>query len=150
MTGVLPIALANATRITQGLLTAGKEYVALMHLHKSVSEEKIREIMNKFVGKIEQIPPARSAVKRQERTREIYYLTILEIDGQDVLFRVGCQAGTYIRKLIHDIGGSLTVGAHMTQLIRTKAGPFKENSWHKYSTNADGNNVNQGHQSYGC
>ena len=50
-------------------------------------------------------------------------------DGKDVLFKVGCQAGTYIRKLIHDIGQSLGSGAHMTQLVRTKAGPFNESFW---------------------
>ena len=48
----------------------------------------------------------------------------IEIDGQDVLFRVGCQAGTYIRKLCHDIGTALGTGAHMAQLRRTKAAGF--------------------------
>ena len=42
--------------------------------------------------------------------------------------RIGCQAGTYIRKLLHDIGQALNTGAHMAELRRTKAGPFKESS----------------------
>jgi len=124
--GVLPIALGSATRITQTLLKAGKEYVALMRLHSKVDEQKIRKTLEKFLGKIKQLPPIRSAVKRQLRTREIYYLNILEIKDKEVLFRVGCQAGTYIRKLIHDIGQELKVGAHMDSLIRTKAGPFND------------------------
>ncbi len=127
VTGVLPIAIGRATRIVQALLPAGKEYVALMHLHKEVPESQIRTVMNSFVGKIMQLPPQKSAVKRQLRERNVYGMEILEItDGKDVLFRVGCQAGTYIRKLIHDIGQKLGCGAHMVQLKRTKAGPFDE------------------------
>lgn len=130
MTGVLPIALDKATRIVQALLKAGKEYICLMHLHKEVAENKIHELMKEFQGKIKQLPPVRSAVKRQERFREIYYLNILEINGKDVLFKVGCEAGTYIRKLAHDFGKRLGTGAHMFQLIRTKAGPFTDKDWH--------------------
>ncbi len=129
VTGVLPIALSRATRIVQTLLTAGKEYVAIMHLHKEIEEEKLRETIKKhFIGKIEQMPPLKSSVKRQLRTRTIYYFDILEIDGKDVLFKVGTEAGTYIRKLIHDIGKKLGIGAHMAELRRTKAGPFDEST----------------------
>lgn len=124
VTGVLPVALGRGTRVVQALLNAGKEYVCIMHIHKPVPEEQIRQAINTFIGKIKQLPPVRSAVVRQLRERTIYYLEILEIAGQDVLFRVGCQAGTYIRKLCHDIGLKLKVGAHMSELIRTKAGPF--------------------------
>jgi H/ACA ribonucleoprotein complex subunit 4 len=126
VTGVLPTALDSATRIVQVLLPAGKEYVALMHLHKPVDEKLLKKTLNEFVGKIKQLPPIRSAVKRQVRERKIYYIEIMEIQAQDVLFRIGCQAGTYIRKLIHDIGKKLEVGAHMAQLVRTKAGPFTD------------------------
>jgi H/ACA ribonucleoprotein complex subunit 4 len=127
VTGVQPIALGNATRITQFFLTAPKEYVGIMHLHKEVDKEKLLEKVQEFIGKIKQLPPVKSAVKREERVREIYNFEILEIGGQDVLFRVKCQAGTYIRKLCHDLGKSLEVGAHMAELRRTAAGPFDEN-----------------------
>jgi H/ACA ribonucleoprotein complex subunit 4 len=126
VTGVLPIALGRGTRVVQSLLTAGKEYVALMRVHKALPEEVIRRVCNDFVGKIRQLPPIKSSVKRQWRERSIYYLEIIEINGQDVLFRVGTQAGTYIRKLIHDIGSKLGCGAHMAELRRTRAGPFDE------------------------
>lgn len=125
VTGVLPMALARATRIVQTLLKAGKEYIAVMHLHKKIKEKKLKKICKQFVGKIKQKPPLKSAVKRQVRTREIYYMDILEIDKQDVLMRIGCEAGTYIRKLIHDMGKKIG-GAHMAELRRTKAGPFNE------------------------
>ncbi|MEA3514859.1 MAG: RNA-guided pseudouridylation complex pseudouridine synthase subunit Cbf5 [Nanoarchaeota archaeon] len=126
VTGVLPIALGKATRIVQTLLPSGKEYVCIMHIHHEVPEKKIRETAAKFVGKIKQLPPIKSAIKRQWRYRKIYYLNIMEIKGQDVLFRIGCQAGTYIRKICHDMGVELGCGAHMAELIRTKAGPFND------------------------
>ena len=129
VTGVLPVALGSGTRIVQTLLTAGKEYVAIMHLHKNVEEDKLRDAIKKhFIGKIQQMPPLKSSVKRQLRTRTIYYLDILEIDDKDVLFKVGSEAGTYIRKLNHDIGQKLGTGAHMAELRRTKAGPFDEST----------------------
>lgn len=127
VTGVQPVALGKATRITQFLLTAPKEYVCLMHVHQEVDEKNIRETISQFLGKIRQLPPIKSAIKRVERTREIYEFEIIEIKGKDVLFRVKCQAGTYIRVLCHNIGKKLGVGAHMAELRRTQAGPFTEN-----------------------
>ena len=125
VTGVLPIALEDSTKVVQVLLPAGKEYIALAHFHKDVSENQIRTSLDNHIGKIMQLPPVRSAVKRQLRQRKVYYIDILEINGKDVLFKMGCQAGTYVRKLIHDVGIKLG-GAHMAELRRTKAGPFNE------------------------
>ncbi|MEK6901853.1 MAG: RNA-guided pseudouridylation complex pseudouridine synthase subunit Cbf5 [Nanoarchaeota archaeon] len=126
VTGVQPVAIGRATRITQHLLTAPKEYICLMHLHKDFPEQAIQQAVQKFIGKIKQLPPIKSAVKRQIREREIYELEILEIKGREVLYRVKCQAGTYIRKLCHDLGQTLGGGAHMVELRRTQAGPFTE------------------------
>lgn len=126
VTGVQPIALGRATRITQFLLTAPKEYVGIMHLHKPVEEKKIKQAIKKFTGEITQLPPVKSAVKREQRKRKIYEFQIIEIKKQDILFKVKCQAGTYIRKLCHDLGEELNVGAHMAELRRTQAGPFTE------------------------
>jgi H/ACA ribonucleoprotein complex subunit 4 len=125
VTGCLPVAIGKATRITHSLLIAGKEYICIMHIHEERKKDDIINAINKFIGKIEQLPPLKSAVKREWRTREIYYLDIIEIEEKDVLFKVGCQAGTYIRKLCTDIGKELNCGAHMVELIRTKSGPFK-------------------------
>jgi len=129
VTGVLPVAVGRATRVVQALLPAGKEYIAIMHLHNPVPEETLRKVIQeKFIGKIKQLPPIKSAVKRQQRYRKIYYIDIMEIIDKDILMRIGCQAGTYIRKLLHDIGQELNVGAHMAELRRTKAGPFGEDT----------------------
>ena len=126
VTGVLPIALGSSTKIVQALLPAGKEYVCLIHIHKEVSEKDIKKVMRQFVGKIKQLPPIKSSVKRQWRYRKIYYIDVLNIKDQDVLFKVGCQAGTYIRKLCFDMGKTLGCGAHMAQLIRTKVAFFND------------------------
>ncbi|MCK4522277.1 MAG: RNA-guided pseudouridylation complex pseudouridine synthase subunit Cbf5 [Nanoarchaeota archaeon] len=127
VTGVLPVALGRGTRIVQALLPAGKEYIAIIHFHRDINHEKLKKVLEEFRGKIKQLPPIKSNVKRQWRFRNIYYLETLEIKEKDVLIRVGCEAGTYIRKLAHDIGKSIGTGAHMLQLIRTKAGPFNDN-----------------------
>ena len=67
VTGVLPIATGRATRVVQMLLTAGKEYVCIMHIHKQVDEALMRKELMSLVGVIEQMPPVKSAVKRQLR-----------------------------------------------------------------------------------
>lgn len=128
VTGVLPITLEDATKMVQALLYSGKEYVCVMKLHGDVSEQQTRRVLEEFEDEIYQRPPLRSSVKRQVRTRRIYYNEFIEQEGRLVLFKVGCEGGTYIRKLCFDIGEVLGVGAHMQELRRTRAGPFIENS----------------------
>mgnify|MGYP001298872654 FL=1 len=126
VTGILPTMLGDSTRVVETLLSAGKEYVCLMRPHATLPRKSVLEVCSEFSGVIYQRPPLKSSVKRALRTREIYYLEVLEIEGPSVLFRVGCEAGTYIRKLCHDIGLALGSGAHMEELRRTKSGPFRE------------------------
>ena len=126
VTGVLPVAVNRGTKVLKVLLTAGKEYVGIMRLHRDVSENLLRSTFKRFVGDIYQVPPVKSAVKRVRRKRRVYYLDILEIEGREVLFRVGCEAGTYIRTLCVDIGKKLGVGAHLQELRRTKVGTIDE------------------------
>jgi len=127
VTGVLPIALEESRKIVQALLLSGKEYVCMMKLHREAEEKQVRNVLKEFEDTIYQRPPLRAAVKRQLRTRRIYYIDFLEMDGRNVLFKVGCEAGTYIRKLCFDIGEVLGCAAHMQELRRTRAGPFVEN-----------------------
>ncbi len=126
VTGLLPIMMGDATKSVGALMTAGKEYICLMKLHSTVKKTVVKEIAQEFTGPIYQRPPVKSAVKREVRIRNIYYLDILEIKGTSVLMRVGCEAGTYIRKLCHDMGEALGSGAHMQELRRTRSGPFRE------------------------
>lgn len=125
-TGVLPVGLGNATKVLQFLLLAGKEYVGVMKLHKDVSKKQLFEVCKSFIGEISQIPPVRSAVKRVKRKRRIYYFDILEVEGRDVLFRVGCESGTYVRTLCVDVGKKLGSGAHLSELRRTRVGHLRE------------------------
>jgi len=127
VTGVLPIALEESRKIVQALLSSGKEYVCVMKLHKKADEKQVKKVLKEFEDTIYQRPPLRAAVKRQLRMRRIYYIDFLEMDGRNVLFKVGCEAGTYIRKLCFDIGEVLGCAAHMQELRRTRAGPFVEN-----------------------
>jgi H/ACA ribonucleoprotein complex subunit 4 len=131
VTGILPVTLEDSTKIVQALLHSGKEYVCVMKLHDNTNEEQIKAILREFEDEIYQRPPLRSSVKRQIRTRRIYYINYLETNQRNVLFKVGCEGGTYIRKLCYDIGEILGVGAHMQELRRTRAGPFTETDKHK-------------------
>jgi len=126
VTGVLPVTLDQATKAVGSLLYASKEYVCYMKLHKDVREDKVRSVLSEFEDEIFQVPPLRSAVKRQQRSRRVYRLAVLEVDGRDVLFSAACQAGTYIRTLCADVGEVLGVGAHMQELRRTRTARFVE------------------------
>jgi H/ACA ribonucleoprotein complex subunit 4 len=128
VTGVLPITLEESRKIVQALLYSGKEYICVMKLHGDVDQDKVKAVLKEFEDTIYQRPPLRASVKRQLRTRKIYYLNFLEMEGRNVLFKVGCEGGTYIRKLCYDIGEVLGCGAHMQELRRTRAGPFVENN----------------------
>jgi H/ACA ribonucleoprotein complex subunit 4 len=127
VTGVLPIALNRACKLTGYFIGHDKEYVGIMKIHEDVDLEKIKKVIEeKFLGKINQMPPVKSRVKRAERQREIKEFKILEKKEKEILFRVKCEGGTYIRKLIHDLGEELNIGAHMLELRRITAGIFSE------------------------
>jgi H/ACA ribonucleoprotein complex subunit 4 len=128
VTGVLPVTLEEATKVVQALLYSGKEYVCVMKLHGDMQEEQVKKVLKEFEDVIYQRPPLRASVKRQLRTRRIYYLNFLEMAGRNVLFKVRCEGGTYIRKLCFDVGEVLGCGAHMQELRRTRAGPFVEDN----------------------
>ena len=125
-TGVLPIGVNRATRVLPALLSAGKEYIGVMKLHSDVDEQTIIETCKDFVGRITQLPPVRSAVKRVRRKRTIFYLDVLEVDNRNVLFKVGCESGTYVRTLCVDIGKRLKTRAHLSELRRTRVGHLIE------------------------
>jgi tRNA pseudouridine55 synthase len=123
-TGLLPIGLDEGTKIVPVLLMGPKEYVALARLHSHVSNEKLGQVLNEFTGPIYQKPPQRSSVKRQTRIRTIYELELQDQFDRLLLLRTLCESGTYIRKLIYDIGEVLEVGASMIELRRTKVCNF--------------------------
>lgn len=126
VTGVLPIFLNESTKMVKVVLESPKEYIGLARFHKKITEKELKRTIKKFTGEIDQMPPVKSRVKRVLRKRTVYSIEMLEFRGKLLKFRVSCEAGTYIRKLIHDMGEFLEVGAQMTELRRIKAGPFTE------------------------
>jgi H/ACA ribonucleoprotein complex subunit 4 len=124
--GVLVIALENATKLMPILLSSKKEYIGIIHLHKEVDKEKIEKEFRDLIGKVKQLPPKKSAVARRVREREIYYLELLELKERNVLFKIACEAGFYVRRFADDLGKKLGTGAHLQELRRTKTGNFSE------------------------
>lgn len=126
VTGVLPVGLGYSVRVVDLLHNVSKQYVAALHFHGNVKKRKVKEISEEFSGKIYQLPPVRSGVKRERRIREIYEIDLLDHEGRDFLLKIRCESGTYIRTLCVDMGKALGVGAHMVELRRTCSGGFTE------------------------
>ena len=156
--GVLPVCIGNATKLCDLLTDKTKEYEAVLLLGVTtdtqdttgavlsektvqVEEDKLRAIMEGFVGKSRQIPPMYSALKvngkklyelaregkeveRKPRDIEIFSLDILEMQLPRVRFRVHCSKGTYIRTLCQDIGEKAGCGGCMEELLRTRVDRF--------------------------
>jgi len=126
VSGVLPILLGRACRLNDFFMHKNKTYVGIMRLHKeSISDKELEEAINKNIGKISQMPPVKSAVKRQIRERTVHSFKVLERQEKDILFLTEVQAGTYIRTLCVSIGKEIG-GAHMLELRRTNASIFSE------------------------
>jgi tRNA pseudouridine55 synthase len=106
-----------------------------------LTDESIRGAFARFQGEIDQLPPMYSAVKvagmplykaaragktvdRELRQVTVYEMPILNINGRDVMFRVRCSKGTYVRTLCADIGEVLGVGGHLRELERRRVGPL--------------------------
>ncbi len=157
-TGVLPICLGKATKVCGMLTDSNKEYIAQMKLGITTDtqdisgtvlkeadfccdEALVQDVIQSFVGEIDQVPPMYSALKvngqklcdlarkgieveRKSRKVSIFEIEILEMNLPIVTMRVACSKGTYIRTLCHDIGEILGCGAAMASLRRTKAAGF--------------------------
>jgi H/ACA ribonucleoprotein complex subunit 4 len=126
VTGVLPVGLTKGTKVLQALTEAGKEYFGTMELEEAVEQDRIEQVAEKYVGTVTQVPPEKSAVKREEREREIYELEILEVDGQQVLFRIQCEKGFYVRVFCRQFAEELETTGEMEDLRRTQVGVFNE------------------------
>lgn len=157
--GVLPVCVGKATKLSDVIMDGRKSYRAMLRLGVTTTtedasgevletkevdfnEDRIREVVASFIGKLEQVPPMYSAVKvngkklyelaregkeieRKSRTIEVYDIRIRQFLPPDrVEFDVDCSKGTYIRTLCADIGKALGCGGHMAELLRTKTGTF--------------------------
>ncbi len=158
--GVLPIAVGKATRLISLLEDQRKAYACTMVLGRSTTtqdatgetveetalphdwQRRLTEVLPRFVGRIEQIPPMYSAahhqgqrlyelarqdkiVERKPRQITMYGLTVLGIEPPHTArLRLSCSEGTYVRTLCHDLGAAIGVPAHMGSLVREASGPF--------------------------
>ncbi|MCC6019973.1 MAG: RNA-guided pseudouridylation complex pseudouridine synthase subunit Cbf5 [Thermoproteaceae archaeon] len=127
VSGVLPVAIAESTKALIALSRADKVYVAVAKFHGDIDGERLRAVIREFQGAIYQKPPLRSSVRRKLRVRRVYSLELLELDGRYAVLRMHVESGTYARKLIHDIGEVLGVGANMRELRRVAVSCFSEN-----------------------
>jgi len=126
VTGVLPMGIGRSVRLLDLLHSVPKEYVAAMRLHGEIDDENLRAILDEFEGEIYQTPPLRAGVKRQRRKRKIFSIEKLDSKDREVLLRIRCESGTYIRTLCKDLGKTLGAGGHMMELRRVEAGGFTE------------------------
>ncbi|NLG71089.1 MAG: tRNA pseudouridine(55) synthase TruB [Chloroflexi bacterium] len=157
--GVLVILIGPAVRLSEYVSASDKRYQATIRLGSStdtydsegritstadigdITEEKFNEILQQFVGEMEQVPPPYSAVKvkgkkayemarhgqevdLEPRTVQVYSLEVLEWAPPEAVIDVYCSSGTYVRSLAHDLGKELGTGAHLIGLRRTKSGRF--------------------------
>ena len=159
-TGLLPICFGEATKISSYLLDSDKRYIGTCKLGVrtrtadsegevletrpvgNLTEQQVKQVLQGFIGEIEQIPPMHSAVKingtplyklaregkeieRKSRRVSIYQLEMLRLEGDELDIDVHCSKGTYVRTLAEEIGEALACGAHLSALRRTASGPFE-------------------------
>ena len=157
-TGLLVVFIGRATRAVEFAEADRKEYVAGLRLGMSTDtqditgsilsegsdipdETEVRNVLERFKGGLEQIPPMYSAVKiggkklyelarkgesieRKPRHITVFGLEITGRSDDDYILDVVCSKGTYIRTLCHDIGAALGCGGCMSSLRRIKSGVF--------------------------
>ena len=159
-TGVMIICTGKATKRIEEFQYHTKEYVATLQLGATtpsydlekeidatyptehITRELVEETLKRFIGSIEQIPPAFSACKidgeraydlarkgeevnLKPKTLVIDEIELLECNLPEIKIRVVCSKGTYIRALARDIGEALNSGAHLIGLVRTRVGKVK-------------------------
>lgn len=124
VTGVLVVAVGEATKAISQLVGLDKTYEGTMSLNNCINERVFRAACRQFTGRIVQLPPVKCAVKRAPRLRTIYSFEITSFKKNEVAFRTHVESGTYIRALIRDIGITLGCKIDMAYLRRTAVGPF--------------------------
>ncbi|XP_076674771.1 dyskerin pseudouridine synthase 1 Nop60B [Andrena cerasifolii] len=130
VSGCLIVCIDRATRLAKSQQSAGKEYVAVFKLHSAPeSLQKVSQALEKLRGALFQRPPLISAVKRQLRVRTVYDSWFLDYDDERNMgvFKVSCEAGSYIRTICVHLGLFLGTGCQMQELRRNRSGVQSEN-----------------------
>jgi H/ACA ribonucleoprotein complex subunit 4 len=137
VSGLLWVGVGPALKLLPLVLEFPKRYVASVVLHGEVPARELDRVLKEFTGPIYQLPPVRSAVKRERRVRTVHRLELVEHDGPRLLLDLVADSGTYVRTLAVDLGEALGVGAHMEELRRVATGPFVERQAVALTTLAD-------------
>tara|TARA_B100001113_G_scaffold346079_1_gene336511 strand:+ start:1427 stop:2341 length:915 start_codon:yes stop_codon:yes gene_type:complete len=124
--GVLPLLLGKSMKLTPLILKHDKTYIASLKLSSKTTLESLEKSVKTLKGKIYNVPPEISAVKIQVRTRTIRELEILDFDGENLLIKMDCEAGTYVRTFARDLGLMIDKRVTLKELRRTKSGSFSE------------------------
>ena len=123
-TGVLPLMSGKAMKITKKILTHKKTYICIFRFKETPDAKKLEEAMKRLKGRVYNVPPEVSAVKVQVRTRKIFTFEQIEMEGNDLVARVYCEAGTYIRTMARDLGLLLGMKVELKELRRETSGAF--------------------------
>ncbi|XP_033339246.2 dyskerin pseudouridine synthase 1 Nop60B [Megalopta genalis] len=129
VSGCLIVCIDRATRLAKAQQSAGKEYVSVFKLHSAPeSVLKVRQSLERLRGALFQRPPLISAVKRQLRVRTVFSSSFLDYDENRHMgvFRVSCEAGSYIRTICVHLGLFLGTGCQMQELRRCRSGVQSE------------------------
>jgi len=127
-TGLLTLLCGRSTKITAELLRKPKSYFAVIRFKTPVPEDKLKLLVNTMKGEIFNVPPKESAVKVQVRTREVSESRLVQTEEGDRvhLLSISCEAGTYIRTMVKDLGLLSGIKCELLELHRSKSGPLED------------------------
>ena len=123
-TGVLPLMAGRCMKITNKILKHKKTYIAVFRFRTMPDEADLKTTISSLTGRIYNVPPEVSAVKVQVRTRTIHAFELLDVEGNDAVARISCDAGTYIRTMARDMGLLLNTPVTLKELRREASGMF--------------------------
>ena len=111
-------------KITNKILKHKKTYIAVFRFRSMPDETDLKATIASMTGRIYNVPPEVSAVKVQVRTRTIHAFELLDVEGNDAVARITCDAGTYIRTMARDMGLLLNIPVSLKELRRETSGIF--------------------------
>jgi H/ACA ribonucleoprotein complex subunit 4 len=127
-TGLLTLLCGRSTKITGEILKKPKSYVAVIRFKKPVGDAEICDLVSQMQGEIYNVPPKESAVKIQVRTREVSKSALIQSEdgGRVHLLSINCEAGTYIRTLVRDLGLLSGNECELLELHRSTSGSLDD------------------------
>lgn len=126
MNGLVLVVFGNACKLTSLLTNSDREYTLRIQFSRALDQKQIERAMSKFTGKIKQVPPLRSRVRRVLRIRMVHEIQIQEYKPKNIKVYIRCESGTYLRKLFYDMGRLLRSNITLSSIRRLSIGNLKE------------------------